>query len=383
MRETIGPLSTLLTTSLLVTCSFGVAAQETPPGPAAPVEPISAILDAFEQHEVVAIGDPHGNEQVHALRLALIRDARFATTVDDIVVEWGNALYQDVMDRFVRGEDVPDADLRKVWRNTTQPGQGNDRPITEAFFRVVREFNASLRPERRLRVLLGDPPIDWDAVESRADHQEWLRLRDTHAAELVRREVLAKNRRALVVYGGMHLQRRNLLSNYELVDDPHLHTLVQQLEPEGDTRVFTVWPTAGSDLRELQRDAASWSVPALALTRGTALGSVDFAAFYPGTAPRLTFRDGRIVPVPSDQWRSLPMEEQFDAVLHLGPPAGMTTSWPSASLCLDAAYMDMRRERLSLAGTQRELRTVAAALRRCSALVGPQRRERIGLRCPP
>jgi len=359
--------ATCISTVLLILAlapRTGGQAQETLP-PAVPVEPIAAILDAFGQHQVVAIGDPHGNEQAHAFRLALIRDARFAATANDIVVEWGNALYQDVMDGFVRGDDVPDDELREVWRNTTQPGQGNDRPITEAFFRAVREVNASLRPEHRLRVLLGDPPIDWDAVESRADHQEWLGLRDTHPAELIRREVLDKGRSALVIYGGVHLQRRNLLSNYELVDDPHLHTLVQQLEREGDTRVFTVWPTAGLDLQELQRDAASWSVPALAPMRGTALGSVDFAAFYPGRAPRLTFQDGRIVPVPSDQWRSLPMEEQFDAVLYLGPPAGMTTSWPSAALCLDAAYLDMRRERLSLAGMQRELEQLQ---RRCAGV---------------
>ena len=272
---------------------FFIAAQDTTPRPGVPVEPESAILDAFDHH--------------------------------------------------------------------------NDRPITEAFFRAVREVNASLRPERPLRVLLGDPPIDWDAIESRADHQEWLRLRDTHPAELIRREVLRKERRALVVYGGMHLQRRNLLGNYELVDDPHLHTLVQQLESDGDTRVFTVWPTVGIDLQDLEPDVASWPVPSLAPVHGTALGATDFAAFYPQRVPRAAIRDGRIVPVPRNQWRTLPMEEQFDAVLYLGPSSGMTTSWPAAALCLDQAYMDMRRARLSLLGMQ----PVLDQLQRRCARVAP------------
>ena len=61
------------------------------------------------------------------------------------------------------------------------------------------------------------------------------------------------------------------------------------------------------------------------------------------------------MPIPRDQWRSLPAEEQFDAVLYLGPPSGMTRSLLSPSLCRDAAYMDMRRERLSLLGMQRDL----------------------------
>ncbi len=139
-----------LATLLLVTASAGGVAA----GAAAPVEPIAAILLAFERHAIVAIGDPHGNEQAHAFRLALIRGRRFAETVDDIVVEWGNARHQDVVERFVNGDDVSDTELRQVWQNTTHPGQGNDRPITEAFFRAVREANAPLPPERRLRVLL-------------------------------------------------------------------------------------------------------------------------------------------------------------------------------------------------------------------------------------
>ena len=72
--------------------------------PAVPIEPITGILEMFKTHDVVALSEgSHGNEQGHAFRLALIRDPRFAATVNDIVVEFGNALYQDVIDRFVRG----------------------------------------------------------------------------------------------------------------------------------------------------------------------------------------------------------------------------------------------------------------------------------------
>ena len=364
MGRIIGLHTRLLATLLLMTLGAGgAAAGQVRPRPATPFEPIAAIFVAFERHEIVAIGDPHGNEQAHEFWLSLIRDPRFAAAFDDIAVEWGNALYQDLIDRFINGDDVSEAELRQVWWNTTHPGQGYDRPITEAFFRAVREVNASLPPDRRLRVLLGDPPIDWDAVESREDHQKWLELRDTHAAALIRREVIEKGRRALVVYGIMHLQRRNLFSNYELVEDPNVHTLVQQLEREGDARVFTVWPAAGVDLPELQPDVASWRAPSLALVRGTVLGAADFTAFYPAEVPRrVTIRDGRIVPIPREQWRSLSAEEQFDAVLYLGPPSGMTRSLLSPALCRDPAYMDMRRERLSLVEMQRNLEQ----LQRCA-----------------
>ena len=39
----------------------------------------------------------------------------------------------------------------------------------EEMLRAVRDVNLTLAPERRLRVWLGNPPIDWDAVTSPAD----------------------------------------------------------------------------------------------------------------------------------------------------------------------------------------------------------------------
>lgn len=147
----------------------GVSGQEAAAQtPAVPVNAIAAILDAFGSHSVVALGEgPHGNEQGHAFRLALIREPRFPSTVNDILVEFGSGKYQDLMDQFVSGEDVPHERLRRVWQDTTVGTAVWDRPIYEEFFRAVRDVNASLSPERRLRVLLGDAPIDWDRVRGR------------------------------------------------------------------------------------------------------------------------------------------------------------------------------------------------------------------------
>jgi hypothetical protein len=68
-------------------CAFAAISspsQETaPPRPAVPVEPITAILDAFRTHSVVALDEgSHGNEQAHVLRLSLIRNPKFADAVN-------------------------------------------------------------------------------------------------------------------------------------------------------------------------------------------------------------------------------------------------------------------------------------------------------------
>jgi hypothetical protein len=129
--------------------------------------------------------------------MALIRDPRFVAVVNDIVVEFGNSRYQDLMDRFVDGDDnVPYAQLRHVWQDTTQPHAVWDRPIYERFFRAIRRINGSLSEERRIRIELADPPIDWSQIKTFQDLLPWLKRRPFDEAAIVEREVLAKNRKS-------------------------------------------------------------------------------------------------------------------------------------------------------------------------------------------
>ena len=239
------------------------------------VDAISGILDAFRTHQIVALGEGiHGNNQAHAVRLALIFDPRFATVVNDIVVEFGTARHQALMDRFVSGGDVPDAELRKAWQDTAVPHAGWDLPIYEVFFRAVREVNASLPADRQLRVLLGDPPIDWSVVRTREDVGRWLASRG-HVVDVIKQEVLSKNRRALVLYGDGHLRR---YGKWRGTDGPAPPTLLNRIEAEG-TRAFAIWTNTTVELERLQEDIATWPVPSLTIVRGTRLGALDFKHF--------------------------------------------------------------------------------------------------------
>lgn len=336
-------------------------AQEPRP-PAGPVEPIAAILDAFRLHQVVALGEPHGNEQAHAFRLALIRDPRFPSVVNDIVVESGNARYQAVMDRFLVGEPVPDTELRQAWQDTTQH-QTWDSPIYEEFFRAVRQVNSGLPAPRRIRVWLGDPPIDWRDVRTRDDWWSWMLQRDTFPAQLIQREVLTKNRRALVIYGDNHLQRRIREINYELSDIPRFNVLISLLERDR-VNVFTISTPTNVDLARLQPDVPTWPKPSLAFTKGTALGAVEFSDFFGNESGRATVRDGALTPLPREQWKRLALEEQFDAVLYLGAPSEMTTRGLDPALCGNVAYRRVRQQRFEITAAKVQAESLN---RTCSA----------------
>jgi hypothetical protein len=303
-----------------------VSAQGIARPDAKPVDPVGAILDAFRTHPLVAVADAHGNEQVHAFRLALIRDPRLAGIVNDVVVEFGTARYQDVIDQFIRGEDVPYSSLRRVWEDTTQIEFDWDLPIYEELLRAIRSVNAARPPAQRLRVVLGDPPMDWENIHSSTEYLAHMSTldRDEYAVEVIRREVLAKNRRALVIYGGQHLLRKNAVPN---ANDEWARGLVAQLERPGIASLFTIDPETRIPLSASQADITQWRKPSLALLTGTRLGQMRF------TAPAQ---------------RLVRFEEQFDAVVYLGEPDEMTTANMGRTRCDDAEYMQMRTARLSL-----------------------------------
>lgn len=286
------------------------------PKPAGPLEPVAAIVDALRTHSVVAVTAGHGEARGYAFAQLLIHDPRLIAAINDIVIEEGSARYQDIADRFVRGDNVPLESLRHAWRDTTQPGLGYDRQW-EQFFTALRGVNASLPATRKIRVLLGDPPIEWEHVQTQEEHRKWIEMRDTFPADLIQREVLVKGRRALLTYGSMHFQRKNLVANYE--SDGPAETIVSRLEHKWGAKVFTIFT---ADVSPLQPDAASWPTPSLAIIRGTVLGAADFTAYYPSEAMgRFPIKDGQpdfSAPIPRDQWKTLRAEDQFDAVLYMG-----------------------------------------------------------------
>ncbi len=75
------------------------------------------MIEAISAHQVVMFGETHGNKQEYEWLCELVKTPAFADRVDDIVVEFGNSLYQKTVDRYIAGEDVPQSQVEKAWRN--------------------------------------------------------------------------------------------------------------------------------------------------------------------------------------------------------------------------------------------------------------------------
>jgi hypothetical protein len=316
--------------------------------PAVPIDPVDGILQAFKTHDVVMLPGGHGGKGGYDLLLRILRDPRTPGVVTDVVVEFGTSRYQDVVDRFMRGEAIPDTTLRHVWQDTTIPGVTNDGPYVEEFYRAVRVMNADLPKEKRYRVLGGDPPIDWDNIVTAADVRKWTVRRDTFAADLIHRDVVERGRRALVVYGPAHFPRREVLTNYDM-SDWQAQTMTSLLEGAG-IRPFVIQSDSGKSAVDLQPDIASWPVTSLTLVRGTVLGAADFTVFN-GDNDRFAIRGvDDFVKIPKEQYKPMRMEDLADAILWNGVNQPPTPVLLSKATCADPAYLPMRLARIKLAG---------------------------------
>ena len=270
----------------------------------------AAIISALDSFPVVAIGEVHRNQQLHDFLVRLLHDPRCLSTGGDLVVEFGNARYQDRVDRYVAGASIGKHALAQVWRDAVNILVW-DAPVYERLISTVRQVNRARSPERRIRVVLAEPGIDWSLIHDRATWERIAGTRDRHAADVIEREVLARGRRAILVFGSGHVQRESAFD--DVPPRPRAPNLIELLEAEHPGAAFLVtadWMSPALDAR-----LARWSPPTLLSLRGTSLGQVH----SPAQAPSL--------------------ESLADAFLYLGPAASLTTSTPAPEIYADTAYL--------------------------------------------
>ena len=282
-----------------------------------PTPAITGLLDLFATRPLVALGEMHGLQDEADFIAALLHHSAFPATVQVIVVEFGNARHQAVIDRFIAGEPVAARDLRRVWRDFI--GWGFDMPIYEQFFRTVRAINRTLPAAQRLRVRLGDPPIDWSQVQFTLETEYiWQEKRDAHFTEVVETQVLAPGHHGLLIAGTGHFMREWPGE----VPYPVHENVVQRLERKHPGSVHVIMPHIGfgPENSTLEPYLADWPIPSLASLRTTWLGELSAALHFGNFGP------------PPDGMEPPPLKPGFtlghmvDSYLYLGPRSSLTKS---------------------------------------------------------
>ena len=327
---------TLIATGAL---SGGVAAT----APEPKVSPaIPWILDEFKHHPLIGLGDQHGLAQELDFYSALVSDPRFASEVGNVVVEFGESS-QPILDRYLGGENVPYTELRKVWtENVGWTPSGTYLGFLNLFAQI-RTVNAALPSDKRIHVWLADPKVDWSQIQSKEQWQALVRTRDANAAQIIEDKIMARGKRALIIFGGGHFIRDDgqpLKQLRELVDDRHPGALEVVLAYTG----FLEKTCSG----ELERSFRDWPVPAIAApVRGSSLETAllppgcHVIDFGPGG---LSEDDAKLQKIITDNFAGI----SGHALLYLGPASTLTMSPKSPDIYMDETFRAEMSRRMQI-----------------------------------
>jgi hypothetical protein len=214
-------------------------------------------------------------------------------------------------------------EVRKVWADTTAVTGVWDAPIYAEFLAAVRDSNKRLPKGRRVRVLACDPPIDWTRVSTIADAKTSLD-REGHCTALVKREVLARRRRALMIMGDAHVVRTTITGEKAT----NTVTRIESTHPRSTFVVLTYYGQfKESPAIEARLDAKS--VPAFVPFSETWLG--DLPAVPPQKPRRTRVGGGKEMSETVEVARQFTFRDVGDALLYLGPKTALTRSVPDAS----------------------------------------------------
>ncbi len=258
--------------AVLCACATASSNQPAVAGTAEPRvrDAADVVAEALESHRLVLISEHHWSVPVHEQLRRLIAHPKVAALVDDIVVEFGNPLYQGLIDRYVAGESVPLDSVRLAWRNTTQL-LAWDSPLYERFYETVRALNATRPRDRRIRLVAGDPPIDWSRTSRAGDIPRTYGFRDIETIGIIEREVLAKGRRALVIIGEEHVLRTTDPTPNAPRKPLERQSLGEALHERHPGVAFLVGTVVGNASR-LSRIAGGWPNGSMARITGTTIG---------------------------------------------------------------------------------------------------------------
>jgi hypothetical protein len=290
----------------------------------------SGMMSLFQTHDIVMFGEVHNSRQEYEWLCKLVKTPGFADHVDDIVVEFGNALHQDTVDRYVSGEDVPFDEVQKAWRDMVADAEPVS-PVYSWLYKAVRESNLQHPGRRGIRLLMGSPPGDWRRIKNAADLAPYEAEREQFYADVVKREVLAKHHHALLIMGAGHFLRgHDQALQFELAMQQHrplppgnapLHSgyIESQLRAAGANPYLVVFGTNAIDNRgNVDPRFDSWPAPVL----------VPLAGNWVGTLPAQPVISGGHAPaIP------LTLAEQADALLYVAPCNALeTANLPKADL---------------------------------------------------
>jgi len=225
--------------------------------------------------------------------------------------------------------------VQKAWRNMvadTEPVS----PVYGWLYKAVREANLQRPGKPGIRLLMGSPPGDWTKITHSTDLAPYEGKREPWYAQVVKTEVLAKHRRALLIMGAGHFLRGHdqeiqlaLAAQQHRdaqFDKAHLGPgyIERELRAAGANPYLVVFGTNVIDNRgDVDKRFDTWPVPVITSVSGN----------WVGTLPAQPVISGGHSPA-----MPLTLADQADALLFVAPCSVLQTVYPSHAELDGTAY---------------------------------------------
>lgn len=295
------------------------------------------IIQTFQNCNIIGLGEGgHHLENSHHFFQKMFDNKKIQEIINIVIVEFANTDYQDILDRYILGEEVPINELRKVWRESTQSvGRFGEATIYFELLEKIRTVNLSLSENNKIRVLGGDPPIDWKAVNSLEDYNKSNSQRDIYPAELAIEYGINRSMKVLVIYAEYHITK---IIDKTASGHPSITTYVNDRYP-GAMKVIAVLDPQEFQLEEQTKNWPLYSIIDLDMGEICNLPAEKYFT-------QLFNKEGRVT-----LFEGYKIKELFDAFLYVGP----SSSWKRVdfpkSVFSDDEWNKLNRRRKILGNT--------------------------------
>lgn len=289
------------------------------------------IIQTFRECNIIGLGEGgHHLENSHQFFQKMFDNKEIQEMINIVIIEFANTNYQDILDRYIFGEEVPLNELRKVWRESTQCiGRFGEAHIYFELLKKIRTVNLLLPEKNKIRVLGGDPPVNWKTIRSLEDYNKSNSQRDIYPAKLAIEYGINRSMKILVLYAEYHITK---ISDKSVSGRPTIAAYVNDRYP-GAMKVIAVLNPQEFQLEEQAKHWPLYSV-------------IDFDTGETCCFPAENYftkifnENGRVI-----LFQNHKINELFDAFLYVGP----SDSWKRVdfpkSVFTDNEWKELNRRR--------------------------------------
>ncbi|MCC8252769.1 hypothetical protein [Vibrio campbellii] len=199
------------------------------------ISPLTFFKAKLEAGAILAIGEAHWYGELFEKMTDVLLDAELDGVFSHLFIEFGNAKHQALLNNYLMGEMVTDAELAAVWLDSVAfPAWLH--PCYGQFFQRLRAAN----PQRKvpINVVLTEPAFQWQDIAHAGESAKINAQRDQALVDGVEKQAVKGDRGVVVLVGARHILKRSPTLGF-MAKHKTFGDLAQQKFAQ---RYVSVWP---------------------------------------------------------------------------------------------------------------------------------------------